>query len=137
MWLGVSVEDQGTADVRIPLLLKTSAAKRFVSYEPALGMVDFNGWRNVADTVSAECDHHMHGACTYEDCACECHEPFDDGLSDGDDFYEDDDEDFDQLEFDCGWDGHGCSMAGSEDCDFECPFRDAMIASLNRKAAAE
>lgn len=44
VWLGVSVEDQGTADVRIPLLLKTSAAKRFVSYEPALGMVDFNGW---------------------------------------------------------------------------------------------
>jgi len=39
--LGVSVEDQKTADERIPLLLKTPAAWRFVSYEPALGPVDF------------------------------------------------------------------------------------------------
>jgi len=38
--LGVSVEDQKTADERIPLLLQTPAAKRFVSYEPALGPVD-------------------------------------------------------------------------------------------------
>ena len=38
--LGVSVEDQGTADVRIPLLLMTPAAVRFISYEPALGPVD-------------------------------------------------------------------------------------------------
>lgn len=41
VWLGVSVEDQKTADERIPLLLQTPAAKRFVSYEPALGPVDF------------------------------------------------------------------------------------------------
>jgi len=39
--LGVSVEDQPTADARIPLLLQTPAAVRFVSYEPALGPVDF------------------------------------------------------------------------------------------------
>ena len=39
--LGVSVEDQKTADERIPLLLQTPASKRFVSYEPALGPVDF------------------------------------------------------------------------------------------------
>ena len=39
--LGVSVEDQVTADERIPLLLQTPAAVRFVSYEPALGPVDF------------------------------------------------------------------------------------------------
>jgi protein gp37 len=37
---GVSVEDQPTADERIPLLLETPAAIRFVSYEPALGPVD-------------------------------------------------------------------------------------------------
>lgn len=37
VWLGVSVEDQTTADARIPLLLQTPAAVRFVSYEPALG----------------------------------------------------------------------------------------------------
>lgn len=39
--LGVSVEDQATADERIPLLLETPAALRFVSYEPVLGPVDF------------------------------------------------------------------------------------------------
>lgn len=42
LWLGVSVEDQGTANARIPLLLQTPAAIRFVSYEPALGPVDFD-----------------------------------------------------------------------------------------------
>lgn len=41
VWLGVSVEDQKTADARIPRLLDTPAAVRFVSYEPALGPVDF------------------------------------------------------------------------------------------------
>jgi len=41
VWLGVSVEDQRTADERIPILLQTPAAVRFVSYEPALGPVDF------------------------------------------------------------------------------------------------
>ncbi len=41
VWLGVSVEDQKTANERIPLLLKTAGAVRFVSYEPALGPVDF------------------------------------------------------------------------------------------------
>jgi protein gp37 len=41
LWLGVSVEDQATADARIPILLKTLAAVRFVSYEPALGPVNF------------------------------------------------------------------------------------------------
>jgi protein gp37 len=40
VWLGVSVEDQRTADERIPLLLQTPATVRFVSYEPALGPVD-------------------------------------------------------------------------------------------------
>ena len=41
VWLGVSIEDQKTADERIPILLQTPAAIRFVSYEPALGPVDF------------------------------------------------------------------------------------------------
>ena len=44
VWLGVSVENQETADERIPLLLQTPAAVRFVSYEPALGPVDFSPW---------------------------------------------------------------------------------------------
>lgn len=40
--LGVSIEDQATADERIPILLRTPAAVRFVSYEPALGPVDLS-----------------------------------------------------------------------------------------------
>ncbi len=42
VWLGVSVEDQKTADERIPILLQTPAAHRFISVEPMLGAVDFN-----------------------------------------------------------------------------------------------
>lgn len=40
VWLGVSVEDQKTADERIPLLLETPAAVRWVSAEPLLGPLD-------------------------------------------------------------------------------------------------
>jgi protein gp37 len=39
VWLGVSVEDQKTADERIPILLDTPAAVRFVSAEPLLGPI--------------------------------------------------------------------------------------------------
>jgi protein gp37 len=40
VWLGVSVEDQATADRRIPDLLTTPAALRFISAEPLLGPID-------------------------------------------------------------------------------------------------
>jgi protein gp37 len=40
VWLGVSVEDQQRADERIPHLLATPAAVRFLSVEPLLGPVD-------------------------------------------------------------------------------------------------
>lgn len=40
IWLGVSVENQEAADERIPLLLQTPAAVRFLSCEPLLGPVD-------------------------------------------------------------------------------------------------
>lgn len=40
--LGVSIENQATAEERIPLLLQTHAAIRFVSYEPALGPVNLS-----------------------------------------------------------------------------------------------
>lgn len=40
VWLGVSIEDQKTADERIPILLQTPAPVRFVSAEPLLGPVD-------------------------------------------------------------------------------------------------
>jgi len=40
VWVGVSAEDQTAADERIPLLLQTRAAVRFVSLEPLLGPID-------------------------------------------------------------------------------------------------
>lgn len=55
VWLGVSVENQATADERIPRLLATPAAVRFVSYEPALEAVDFSPW------LRASCSVHRKG----------------------------------------------------------------------------
>jgi protein gp37 len=43
VWLGVSVEDQRWANIRIPALLDTPAAVRFLSCEPMLGPVDLSG----------------------------------------------------------------------------------------------
>lgn len=40
VWLGVSVEDQKTADERIPILLNTPSAIRWVSAEPLLGPIE-------------------------------------------------------------------------------------------------
>jgi protein gp37 len=42
VWLGVSVEDQKWADIRIPALLETPAAVRFLSCEPLLGPVSID-----------------------------------------------------------------------------------------------
>lgn len=45
VWLGVSVEDQTSAEERIPILLETPAAVRFVSAEPLLGPIEYRmGW---------------------------------------------------------------------------------------------
>lgn len=41
VWLGVSAEDQERANLRVPDLLATPAAIRFVSAEPLLGPIDF------------------------------------------------------------------------------------------------
>jgi protein gp37 len=49
VWLGVSVEDQKRADLRIPALLATPAAVRFLSCEPLLGPVDLSRY------VSGDC----------------------------------------------------------------------------------
>jgi protein gp37 len=44
VWLGTSVENQKWADVRIPKLLQTPAAVRFLSCEPLLGELDLGPW---------------------------------------------------------------------------------------------
>jgi protein gp37 len=53
VWLGVSAEDQHWADIRIPSLLDTPAAVRFVSAEPLLGPIDLR--------------HHFAGHCPEHD----------------------------------------------------------------------
>lgn len=47
VWLGVSAEDQQRADERIPHLLATPAAVRWVSAEPLLGPIDMRLGENV------------------------------------------------------------------------------------------
>lgn len=58
IWLGVSVEDQATADERIPLLLQTPAAVRWISAEPLLGPVNLTavhyGDRFYVNTLSEQ-----------------------------------------------------------------------------------
>ena len=55
VWLGVSTEDQARADERIPDLLATPAAVRFVSAEPLLGPIDFTRW--IAIDWQCSCCH--------------------------------------------------------------------------------
>lgn len=52
VWLGVSVEDQTRADERIPDLLNTPAAKRFISAEPLLGPIDLT---RIMEAGAVEC----------------------------------------------------------------------------------
>lgn len=53
VWLGVSVEDQARADERVPDLLATPAAVRWLSCEPLLGPVDLT----LDGLVCDDCDH--------------------------------------------------------------------------------
>lgn len=46
VWLGVSAEDQATADERIPPLIESPADVHFVSAEPLLGLIHFDRIRN-------------------------------------------------------------------------------------------
>lgn len=57
VWLGVSVENQATANERIPLLLQVPAAVRFLSCEPLLGPVDLSYWIGPIhiDSLASEC----------------------------------------------------------------------------------
>lgn len=59
VWLGVSCENQQTADERIPILLQTPAAVRFVSYEPALAAIDLSSFRPCVHAIHhGECAQH-------------------------------------------------------------------------------
>jgi len=51
VWLGTSIEDQATADRRIPHLLRCRAAVRFLSVEPMLGEIVFRPWIEYAPAL--------------------------------------------------------------------------------------
>lgn len=69
VWLGVSVEDQKRADERIPLLLKTPAAVRFLSCEPLLEKVNLH----LDDSVNCHhCGNFRHGNATGSMDICTC-----------------------------------------------------------------
>lgn len=72
VWLGVSVETQKWADIRVPALLETPAAVRFLSCEPLLGPLNLTPWMRPVPGcghVAAE-----DGTCTHPDAATpECH----------------------------------------------------------------
>ncbi|MFE1949970.1 DUF5131 family protein [Streptomyces sp. NPDC059524] len=54
LWLGVSVENQQWANIRIPALLRTPAAIRFLSCEPLLGPVNL---KQAVRTMGSERGH--------------------------------------------------------------------------------
>lgn len=67
VWLGVSVEDQSAADERIPLLLDTPAAVRWISAEPLLGPIDLNRILvNRERGFHASALHEQHDDCYYQ-----------------------------------------------------------------------
>lgn len=55
VWLGVSVEDQKTADDRIPFLVRCPAAVRYLSCEPLLGPISLFQW--LSNPTSAALDY--------------------------------------------------------------------------------
>jgi protein gp37 len=55
VWLGTSISDQASADQRIPHLLATPAAVRFISAEPLLGPVDLETAWHGETALAAEC----------------------------------------------------------------------------------
>lgn len=54
LWLGVTVCNQAEADAKIPVLLQTPAAVRFVSVEPMLGPVDLGhlSWTDIIGSTA-------------------------------------------------------------------------------------
>ena len=63
VWLGVSTENQKFADIRIPALLDTPAAVRFISAEPLLGPIDLTPC-NCRGGQTSGCGRHNFGSLT-------------------------------------------------------------------------
>ncbi|EEE38310.1 phage Gp37Gp68 [Rhodobacteraceae bacterium KLH11] len=71
VWLGVSVEDQRRANERVPQLLQTPAAIRFISAEPLLGPVDLRKWLSGCYECAETCGHRV-AHCTDEERCSDC-----------------------------------------------------------------
>jgi len=69
VWLGTSVTDQQDADERIPQLLSTPAAHRWLSVEPLLGPVDLHRYMPL---LGERCPD---GATCHHGCVNECWRP--------------------------------------------------------------
>ena len=80
VWLGVSVEDQERADQRIPELLATPAAVRFLSCEPLLGPLELERWLHDSDCWLARAGWED-GAEPAQQWWCICNEPREDHIS--------------------------------------------------------
>lgn len=61
VWLGVSAEDQKTADARVPDLLATPAAVRFLSCEPLLGPINLQALRYWLEVETDNNGQVLHG----------------------------------------------------------------------------
>ena len=55
-WLGCTAENQREANLRLPLLCRTPAVRRFVSAEPLLEHVDLSPWLGAIDWLIAGCE---------------------------------------------------------------------------------
>lgn len=79
VWLGVSVETQRWADIRVPALLDTPAALRWVSCEPLLGPLDLSLWFKRPQRSCQRCHVRgpldWHSAHLWGNCTCPCHPP--------------------------------------------------------------
>ncbi|MEN6507141.1 MAG: phage Gp37/Gp68 family protein [Planctomycetaceae bacterium] len=70
VWLGVTVENQATADERIPMLLRCPAKVRFLSCEPLLGPVNLR----LATPCDRRCNEYDYAECpgTNGPCIMQC-----------------------------------------------------------------
>lgn len=66
VWLGTSVEDQARADERIPILLDTPAAIRWISAEPLLSQVDISPWLFGGDPPCPKCPKDIDCDCGWQ-----------------------------------------------------------------------
>ncbi len=80
IWLGVTAENQRTADERIPVLLDTPASVRFVSVEPMLGPVSC-GLKSCRDRGCKPWDKNHNCTSKSGQCCKVCLQPHGPGMS--------------------------------------------------------